>query len=151
MKTLYIQLDHVLIDFESGLDKLSPLDKEQYETHNHETPKLFTLTDPMPGSIAAFNELSSLFDVYIISISSWGNSSAWKQKLRWIRQHFGDDALNRLILTHHKHLQKDEYLVDDRVRRGVDKYIGEHIHLGSSKFPNWAVVNSYLHNLANSW
>lgn len=150
MKTLYIQLDHVLIDFESGIGKLPQNIKRQYEGQLEESPDLFKISDPTPGSVASFRDLSSLFETYIVSISPWGNSVAWKQKLNWIKQHFGDEAFNRLILTHHKHLKKGEYFVDDRIRPGFDEYLGEHILLGSEKFPDWFTVTAYLRSLEST-
>lgn len=147
METLYIQLDHVLIDFESGIEKLPQSIKKQYEGQLDKTPDLFEMSDPIPGSVASFNELSTLFETYIVSISPWGNPASWKLKLEWIKQHFGDEAFDRLILTHRKHLRKGEYLVDNRIRPGFDEFVGEHIHFGTEKFPNWYAVTYYLRNL----
>lgn len=37
-----------------------------------------------------------------------------------------------------------DYLIDDRIANGVDKFQGEHIHFGTSKFPDWKTVVSYI-------
>ena len=43
-----------------------------------------------------------------------------------------------------KHLNKGDYLIDDRTANGADRFEGEHIQFGTDKFPNWAVVLDYL-------
>lgn len=49
-----------------------------------------------------------------------------------------------MILSHHKNLNKWDYLIDDRLKNGVDKFEGEHIHFWTSKFPDWKSVTDYL-------
>lgn len=56
----------------------------------------------------------------------------------------GEVAYKRLILSHHKNLNKGDYLIDDRTKNGVDKFEGEHIHFGTEKFLNWNDVTNYL-------
>jgi hypothetical protein len=34
--------------------------------------------------------------------------------------------------------------VDDRDKRGVKKFNGEHIHFATKKFPDWKIVLEYL-------
>jgi 5'-nucleotidase len=65
-------------------------------------------------------------------------------KLRWIKKYLGESAYKRLILSHHKHLNVGEFLIDDRLKNGVDKFKGEHIHFGTPDFPDWKSVVSYL-------
>ena len=49
-----------------------------------------------------------------------------------------------MILTHNKNLSIGDFLVDDRLKNGVDKFKGEHIHFGTEKFPDWEVTLKYL-------
>ena len=49
-----------------------------------------------------------------------------------------------MIFSHHKNLNKGDYLIDDRTKNGADKFEGEHIHFGKGKFLIWADVISYL-------
>ncbi len=51
-----------------------------------------------------------------------------------------DVAHKRLILTHHKDLNRGDYLIDDRLSRGAEKFVGEFIHFGSERFPDWPAV-----------
>jgi 5'-nucleotidase len=100
--------------------------------------------DPMAGALGAYRELSGLFDTYILSTAPWKNPTAWSDKLLWVQAYLGDVAHKRLILTHHKNLNKGDYLVDDRLRQGADLFEGEHIHFGTEKFPDWDAVLRYL-------
>ena len=69
-----------------------------------------------------------------------------------MHEHLGVDedspAYKRLILTHHKNLNRSDFLVDDRPKNGADLFEGEWIHFGSEAFPDWASVLSYLRNKA---
>ena len=143
-KILYIDMDNVLVDFPSARGRLEAGVWEQYEGNQDEIPDVFSLMDPMPGAIAAYEQLSEMFDTYVLSTAPWGNHTAWSDKLLWIKKHLGTHAYKRLILTHHKNLNQGDYLVDDRTKNGADRFAGEHIHFGTEKFPDWAAVTEYL-------
>jgi 5'-nucleotidase len=143
-KILYIDMDNVLVDFPSARDRLADGLWEQYEGNQDEIPDVFSLMDPMPGAIAAYEKLSGMFDTYVLSTAPWENHTAWSDKLLWIKKHLGTFAYKRLILTHHKNLNQGDYLVDDRTKNGADRFAGEHIHFGTEKFPDWAAVTEYL-------
>lgn len=148
-KILYFDMDNVLVDFESALLTINQNTLEKYAGKLDEIPNVFSLMQPMNGAIEAFNILSEHFDVYILSTAPWHNPTAWHDKLIWVQKHLGEKAYKRLILTHNKHLNIGDYLIDDRLKNGVDKFTGFHIHFGSSDFPNWdSVVNFLLHDLA---
>jgi 5'(3')-deoxyribonucleotidase len=144
MKTLYIDMDNVLVDFQSGIARISDADRITYEGRLDEVPHIFALMDPLPGAISAFYELSVIYDTYILSTAPWDNRTAWSDKLDWVKKHIGENAYKRLILTHHKNLNRGDFLIDDRTKNGVDKFSGEHIHFGTEKYPNWDSVLTYL-------
>lgn len=50
----------------------------------------------------------------------------------------------RLIITHNKGLNKGDYLIDDRLAKGVTDFDGEHIHFLTDRFPDWKSVLEYL-------
>ncbi|SLB96115.1 Uncharacterised protein [Mycobacteroides abscessus subsp. abscessus] len=60
----------------------------------------------------------------------------------------GSVAYKRLILSHHKHLNRGDYLVDDRGANGADRFEGEWIKFGSTEFPDWKTVTAHLSKLA---
>lgn len=137
-------MDNVLVDFPSAFPKVSNDLLLKHENDKDEIPGIFSLMDPMPGAIDSFNELSKLFDIYILSTSPWDNDTAWIDKLRWVKQYLGESAYKRLILSHHKNLNIGDFLVDDRTKNGADKFTGEHIHFGTVRFPDWISVTTYL-------
>jgi len=141
---LYIDMDNVLVDFQSAVVTLDEATQKKYEGRLDEIPSIFSLMSPMPDAIHAFRVLSQLFDTYILSTAPWENPSAWSDKLVWVKEYLGDDAWKRLILSHHKHLNVGEYLIDDRLKNGADRFTGEHIHFGTEGFPNWKAVLDYL-------
>ncbi len=143
-KILYIDMDNVLVDFRSARGRLADGVWEQYEGNQDEIPDVFSLMDPMPGAIAAYEQLSGQFDTYVLSTAPWENHTAWSDKLLWIKKYLGTHAYKRLILTHHKNLNQGDYLVDDRTKNGADRFTGEHIHFGTEKFPDWRAVTEYL-------
>ena len=143
-KIVYVDMDGVLVDFDSAFPKLPGSILIEYQGREDEIPGIFSLMDPLPGAIESFVALAKRFDVYVLSTSPWGNPSAWSDKLLWIKKHLGNHAYKRLIMTHHKDLNVGDYLIDDRTKHGVDHFVGEHIHFSSARFPDWNAVLSYL-------
>lgn len=147
-KILYVDLDNTLVDFPSRIEGLDPAIVEKYKDRLDEVPGIFALMRPTPGAIQAFRELAKLFDTYILSTAPWQNPSAWQHKLEWVHLHLGEEkgspAYKRLILTHHKDLNRGDFLIDDRPNNGADKFGGEWIHFGSKRFPDWPTVVDYL-------
>jgi len=92
--------------------------------------------------------LSQYLDVYILSAAPWKNISAWSDKAAWVQRYFGDDKASvfykHLIITHHKNLNKGDYMIDDRTKNGAGQFEGELILFGSEKFPTWKSVTKYL-------
>jgi len=60
--------------------------------------------EPMPLAIESVKKLAQEYDLYVLSTAPWKNPSAWSDKLEWIP----------LIISHHKNLNKGDYLIDDR-------------------------------------
>lgn len=132
---LYIDLDNTLVDFSAKLDGIDPAVLTQYEGRYDELPGVFALMPPVAGALKAYRELAETFDVYILSTAPWLNPSAWQHKLEWAQLHLGivkgTPAYKRLILTHHKHLNRGDFLVDDRPwHNGADRFEGAVIHFG---------------------
>jgi len=137
-------MDDVLMDFQSKIDRLASDLRKKYAANLDEAPGIFGLMSPKPDAIESFIELTSLFDTYVLSTAPWENDTAWIDKLNWVKRHLGQHAHKRLILSHNKHLNKGDYLVDDRLANGADRFAGEHIHFASEKYPDWKAVMQYL-------
>jgi len=127
--------------------------REQYRGRDDQIPGLFALMDPVPGAVDAVTELSELFDTYVLSTVPWGNTSGASQKIEWIQHHFGHQKgtplWKRVILSHHKHLNRGDFLVDDRSRNGAAEFAAhnpgaEWIQFGTEQFPDWPSVVAYL-------
>ncbi len=137
-------MDNVLVDFPSAFPYLDPDILEKYKDNLDEVDGIFSLMKPMPSAIESIEFLSKHFDIYILSTAPWENPSAWSDKLLWIKKHLPTLAYKKLILSHNKNLNVGDYLIDDRIKNGVDKFKGEHIHFGLYPFNNWQDVIRYL-------
>lgn len=140
-------MDNVLVDFPSGISRIAPDVVNEFEGRLDEVPGIFSLMEPFPGALEAYEVLCSSFDTYILSTSPWENPSAWSDKLLWVKKYLGTYAYKRLILSHHKNLNRGHYLVDDRTKNGADGFEGELIQFGTEKFPDWAAVVEYLNEV----
>jgi len=133
-KILYVDMDNVIVDFPSALEKVRTDLKVRYKDDVDEIPGIFSLMKPMPNAVEALKELAELFDLYILSTAPWKNSSAWSDKLDWVHRYLGygeeDFVHKRLILSHHKNLNIGDYLVDDRPNNGAREFTGEWVHFG---------------------
>lgn len=142
-----VDMDNVLVDFRSGIDRLSSDIIHEFNDRLDEVPGIFALMDPMEGAIDTYKWISDNFDTYIVSTAPWENPSAWSDKLNWVKKYVGEFAYKRLILSHHKNLVMGDYLIDDRTARGVDKFEGTHIHFGTDEFKDWRAVNDYFEKI----
>jgi 5'-nucleotidase len=143
-KILYVDLDNVLVDFQSALPYFSPEIVKSFEGRLDEVPGIFAKMTPVKGAVEAFTILADVFDIYILSTAPWNNPSAWSDKLEWVQANLGKPAYKRLILTHHKELNRGDFLVDDRPNNGAEEFAGELILFGSEQFPDWPAVRKYL-------
>jgi 5'(3')-deoxyribonucleotidase len=133
-KTLYIDMDGVLVDLQSNLDKQG--------WHQN----VFKDPPPMAGAVEAFNELcfDEDYDVYILSTAPWNIPNSWTQKRLWVSKYLGDKAHKRLILCNHKNLLRGDILIDDRTANGAGEFDGELIQFATDKYPDWQTVIKYL-------
>ena len=143
-KILYIDMDGVLVDFDSGIKKIDNTIIRKYEGNLDNIPGIFSIMDPMPGVLEAYKKLSEKFDTYILSTAPWDNFSAWSDKVTWVKKYIGEKAHKRLIITHHKELNRGDYLIDNSKRNGAGEFNGQFILFGSLEFPDWESILVYL-------
>lgn len=144
METLFLDMDGVLVDFDSGIARLDADLRDRYAGRLDDVPGIFALMDPMPGALDAFGQLSGVYDTYLLSTAPWDNPTAWSDKLAWVKRHLGDPAHKRLTLTHHKNLARGHILVDDRDRHGAADFDGDWIRFGTAPWHDWATVLPHL-------
>jgi 5'-nucleotidase len=103
----------------------------------------YTALEPMEGAIDSINVLRDQYDVYILTRPSYKNPLCYTEKRVWIEKYFGLEFCDKLIICPNKGLVKGDYLIDDFLWPEFD---GEQIHFGTTAFPNWSTVYSYLMN-----
>jgi 5'(3')-deoxyribonucleotidase len=144
-KILYIDMDGVLVNFQSGIDRLTDAEKIEYKDQEKNAPHIFSKMEPIEGAIEAYKILSEKYDTYILSTAPWNNETALGDKVAWAKRYLGDTIYKRLILSHNKHLNVGHYLIDDRPHKnGAADFKGELIHFRSEKFPDWSTVLDFL-------
>lgn len=142
-KTIYIDMDNVLIDCPSAFHILDEDTRQQYEGHLVDVPGIYCMMNPVPGAIETFNQLAEKHDVYILSHVPWDNPSIWPDKLKWVKRYLGEKAFKHLILTDHKKLNHGDILIDIQFD-DADPFNGEVILLGSDRFKDWNKIREYL-------
>ena len=144
MKTLFIDMDGVIVDFMQSV-KNHP-EFEKYKNEIDALPDVFLKAFPMEFAIDSVGKLMNCgkYEVYIASTAPWGNINSLTHKRIWIEKYFGEKLKKRLILTHRKDFLMGDYLIDDRTKNGAGEFKGELIHFGTDKFPDWDSVLEYL-------
>ena len=94
---------------------------------------------PIKGAIESFKRLSTVYDTYILSTSPWDNPTALNDKLDWIKRYLGDMAYKRAIFTHHKHLNKGDYLIDDRTKNSKENSSNLAVTVSRIGMPYWHI------------
>ena len=144
-KILYIDMDGVLVNFQSGIDRLTDAEKIEYKDQEKNAPHIFSKMEPIEGAIEAYKMLAEKYDTYILSTAPWNNETALGDKVAWAKRYLGDTIYKRLILSHNKNLNMGHYLIDDRPHKnGAADFKGELIHFRSEKFPDWSTVLDFL-------
>ncbi len=138
-------MDGVLVNFQSGIDRLTDAEKIEYKDQEKNAPHIFSKMEPIEGAIEAYKMLAEKYDTYILSTAPWNNETALGDKVAWAKRYLGDTIYKRLILSHNKHLNVGHYLIDDRPHKnGAADFKGELIHFRSEKFPDWSTVLDFL-------
>lgn len=141
-------MDNVLVNFQTGIDRLPEKIKQEYAGRLDDVPGIFGLMEPMAGAIESVKKLNEYFDLYVLSTAPWKNPSSWSDKAIWIQKYFGSEPgsifYKKLIISHHKNLNKGDFLIDDREYNGARDFEGELILFGSERFRDWGKVTEYL-------
>jgi len=143
-KTIYVDMDNVIVDFPSAFPHIDEQTKEEFKNDMDEIDGIFALMQPLPFAIPSVHFLARHFELFVLSTAPWENPSAWKDKLLWIKKHLPKVCYKRLILSHNKHLNQGHYLIDDRLKNGVDRFRGEHIHFGQEGVADWQETIHYI-------
>jgi 5'(3')-deoxyribonucleotidase len=85
MQTVFFDMDNVLVDFQSGIDRLDAAARTKYEGHLDECPGIFSLMDPVDGAIDSVYRIAKKYDTFVLTTAPWLNPSAWTDKILWIQ------------------------------------------------------------------
>lgn len=142
-KIIYIDLDGTVCDYLKGCKKIEMNVKEAKRCQG-----FFLELEPINGALDGINKLINCgkYELYILSTSPWSTPTALTEKLLWCKNNLPSYFKKRIIFSHNKHLNIGDYLIDDSLKNGAEKFTGEHIHFGTEKFPNWDSVVKYLIN-----
>jgi len=133
-KILYIDLDNVVVDYQSGFKAVS----------NKKEKGFFENMEPVEDAVKSVKKLKKYYNVYFLSTAPWSNPYSWMEKRLWVEKYFPLIGYKKLILTHNKSLLLGDYLIDDRTKNGALDFKGELILFGSQNFPNWDICLNYL-------
>lgn len=154
-KIIHIDMDGVLVDLGREIEyrlKDPNLDPKFIKEPDL-IEGLFESPQPIKGAIDAVKELqdSNKFDLFIATSAPWDNPPSLMHKRLWIEHYFGTTFHKRMFITHRKDLLIGDYLIDDRLANGAEKFTGELIHFGKdyktfepNPFPTWESVLNYL-------
>lgn len=142
-KIVYIDLDNTMADYIRAAKEMNI----SLEDAKH-IKGFFRNLKPMLGAIESYNKLSEHFDVYILSIGPWSNPTSFVEKVEWVKEYL-PNAYKNVIFSHHKDLNRGDYLIDDSIKNGAAEFTGEHIQIHSDKFPTWNDVMTYIFNKEN--
>jgi len=149
-RKLFFDMDGTLVDFESGIRKVSQNSLAQYDEDKYDDIEgIFSLMDPMPGAIEAARILNEYYDCHILSTSPWDNPTGCSDKMDWIKKYLGDVFYKKVTLTHHKEFLNDgeSLLIDDRKTHGADAF-GDRLIVFDSKNPDWKGITEKLVKMA---
>lgn len=145
-KIVYFDMDNTLVNFQSAIDQLPPQVEESYNGELDNVPGIFSKMKPINEMVHLFNQMAAdeRYDVYILSTSPWDNPTAASDKVAWVKKYLPLYGYKRLILSHNKHLNIGDYLIDDRTANGAGEFTGELIQYGTEKFPTAQSIKTYL-------
>lgn len=152
-KIAFIDMDGVLADFGERVRQVEATLGKRHGDKVDEISFVFRDLNPIDGAVEAVKKLhaSGKYDLYIASTSPWENPTALQDKKDWVEKHFGDIFYKKVIFSHNKHLLCGDYLIDDRLKNGADRFKGELLRFGidhetgkRNEFPDWDAILKYL-------
>ncbi len=147
-KIIWFDMDGVLVDFGWGIrnSRTFQADPDRWDGRVDEIPGIYRDLPPIEGAVEAVQQIyeSGRYEMNVATTNSWGNPYGATDKRFCIEKHFGEIFYKKLTITHTKHLLIGDYLIDDRLKNGASQFQGEHIHFGTTGWPDWDSVLSYL-------
>ena len=141
-------MDGVLVDLDLAIEnyKKTYTHTPLYDEHPDLIPNIFLDPPPIQNAIESIKKLneSGKYEMVILTAAPWDNPEANTHKRLWIEKYFGKLFARQMIITHRKDLVMGDYLIDDRLANGSDKFSGELLHFGTdyktvnvNEYPDW--------------
>ena len=145
MLTIYVDMDDVLCDFSGARNEA--LTKNPDVKYPQSQLDFFRKLEPKQGAVKGLSYLLENHNTYIATAPSICNPLCYTEKALWIKDHFGVEVLNRLIIVPNKSLLKGDYLIDDRSdTHKQNEFEGKLLLFGSAQFPDWYKIVAYFTN-----
>jgi hypothetical protein len=142
---LYGRLEECDPGFHKKIEELGwPKSRDYFGDLVRANPSVFCELQMLKGCREAIDELKELYDIFWLSTPMWDHPQSYMDKRLWLEANFGALAYKKLILTSRKDLVVGDFLVDDNWFNGAKDFMGEFIHFGTEKFPDWPTVTNYL-------
>ncbi len=138
-KIIQIDMDDTIFDYKGRFNQR--LQENPFISWPPAEYGFFRDLEPLKGAIEGVNKLRTKYDVYILTRPSVKNPMCYTEKRDSIGKYFDYEMCEKLILCYHKHLVVGDYLIDDNIHKG---FMGEHVHFGTEKFPNWEKTVEYF-------
>lgn len=121
-------MDGVMANFKKGIFKYLRENKDVDYPQKYED--FWVNLEPIKGSLEAWRWFNThpKIEPYILTAPSELNPACYSGKRIWVEKNLGEKYVNKLIITPHKNLNKGDFIVDDTLQKGVDKFEGKHFH-----------------------
>ena len=135
-KRIYVDMDDTICDY--TMAKLAAIAKDPSNTHPQSEHDFFRTLKPISMSLDALRFIKKQYkDVWILTRPNLLNPLSYTEKMLWVRDHLGQDWVDRLILCPDKSLLKGDLLIDDHP---WPEFEGRQIQFGSAEYPDWLTV-----------
>ena len=108
MKTVFFDMDGVLVEYNSALKHIDETTRKEYEGHYQDIPGFFSMMEPMPGAIEAVKSLSQHYEVFILS-TAWNGASSFKGE--WIKFGSGEFPNWESVVSY---LQRKDHILPNK-------------------------------------
>jgi 5'-nucleotidase len=141
LETIYVDMDDTICDYKSHHAKIKAIHEMAWP---QSMPGFFLHLKPLPNAIESLKELEKHFEVCILTRPSVLNLHCYSEKAEWVRDHLGEEWLERLYLAPNKSKHIGHYLIDDAIGFGQEEFNGMLIRFGSKEFPNWKTIMEFF-------
>lgn len=151
-KIIYVDMDFVLCDYASGFAEHQQRFPELRFPQSQ--PGLYLNLKPIQGAIDVYCWLTQQpeLKMFILTSPSLKNPHSYSEKRLWVEHHLGFEAVNNLIITPNKGLNRGDYLIDDNATgKGQEQFEGQLLQFGTNEFPNWQSIRSYFEVKLKIW